>query len=58
MIQKIIIIFFLFFFLFFVIRFLIKIKNFGSTVIKERKNQEEVIDLEKDPKTNQYKPKE
>jgi hypothetical protein len=58
MIQKIFISIFVFFILFFGIRFLKKIKSFGSQNDNSKTNSENIVDLEKDPKTNEYKPKE
>ena len=57
MIQKIIIIIFIFFIFIFGIRFLKKIKSFGSQNNETKTNDENIVDLEKDPKTNEYKPK-
>ena len=58
MIQKILITTFIFFVLIFGIRFLKKIKNFNTQTDKAKPNDENIVDLEKDPKTNEYKPKE
>ena len=58
MIQKILITLFIFFIFIFGIRFLKMIKNFGSESNKSKANDENIVDLEKDPKTNEYKPKE
>tara|TARA_B110000438_G_C15151731_1_gene367852 strand:- start:275 stop:451 length:177 start_codon:yes stop_codon:yes gene_type:complete len=58
MIQKIFITLFIFFIFIFGIRFLKKIKNFSSESNKTKANDENIVDLEKDPKTNEYKPKE
>ena len=58
MIQKIIITIFIFFIFIFGIRFLKKIKSFSSQSNKAKGNDEDIVDLEKDPKTNEYKPKE
>lgn len=57
MIQKIIITILIFFIFIFGIRFLKKIKSFGNNEDKTKKNDENIVDLEKDPKTNEYKPK-
>ena len=35
-----------------------KIKTFGNQSNKTETNDENIVDLEKDPKTNEYKPKE
>jgi len=56
MIQKILITTIIFFILIFGIRFLKKIKNFNSQR-DEAKQDDDIVDLEKDPKTNEYKPK-
>jgi len=56
MIQKILITTIIFFILIFGIRFLKKIKNFNSQR-GEAKQDDDIVDLEKDPKTNEYKPK-
>ena len=58
MIQKIFITIFIFFIFIFGIRFLKKIKTFGTQDAETKKNDEKIVDLEKDPKTNEYKPKE
>ena len=58
MIQKILITIFIFFIFIFGIRFLKKIKSFSSQSNKAKGNDEDIVDLEKDPKTNEYKPKE
>ena len=58
MIQKILITIFIFIFFIFGLRFLKKIKNFGIDSKKNSSNDENIVDLEKDPKTNEYKPKE
>ena len=39
----------------FAIRFL---KKFTSNQSQDQKKEEDIVDLEKDPKTNEYKPKE
>ena len=58
MIQKIRITIFIFFIFIFGIRFLKKIKDFSIQNNKTKKNDENIVDLEKDPNTNEYKPKE
>ena len=58
MIQKILITTFIFFILIFGIRFLKKIKNINSNRNKTKPDDDNIVDLEKDPKTNEYKPKE
>ena len=58
MIQKIFITIFIFFIFIFGIRFLKKIKLFSIQNNKTKKNDENIVDLEKDPNTNEYKPKE
>ena len=58
MIQKIFITIFIFFIFIFVIRFLKKIKLFSIQNNKTKKNDDNIVDLEKDPNTNEYKPKE
>ena len=58
MIQKILIIIFIFFIFIFGIRFLKKIKDFSIQNNKTKTNDENIVDLEKDPNTNEYKPKE
>ena len=58
MIQKILITIFIFFIFIFGIRFLKKIKTFSIQNNKTKKNDENIVDLEKDPNTNEYKPKE
>ena len=55
MIQKILITIFIFIIVFYGYRILKKI-NLNTT--KNKNNDESIIDLEKDPKTNEYKPKE
>ena len=57
MIQKILITIFIFFIFIFGIRFLKKIKEFSINKKKTNTNDEDIVDLEKDPKTNEYKPK-
>ena len=54
MIQKIFITFFIIILVFFGMRFLKKITSFKKTNIEEDPN---IVDLEKDPETNEYKPK-
>jgi hypothetical protein len=54
MIFKIFVTFFLIILFLFFFRLINKFK-FQN---KKKKNEEKVVDLEKDPKTNQYKPKE
>ena len=56
MTQKIIITVFVFLIFIFGIRFLKKIKSFGTNK-KTYTNEENIVDLEKDPTTNEYKPK-
>ena len=58
MIQKILITIFIFFIFIFGIRFLKKIKAFSIQNKKAKTNDENIVDLEKDPNTNEYKPKE
>ena len=58
MIQKILITIFIFFIFIFGIRFLKKIKDFSIQNNKTKTNDENIVDLEKDPNTNEYKPKE
>ena len=57
MISKIFITFFLIAVFLFVIRFLKKITSINNLNPK-KKDDENIIDLQKDPKTNEYKPKE
>ena len=57
MIQKLFITILLIFIFLFSIRFLKKLKSFNFSKSEQTKNDETVIDLEKDPKTNEYKPK-
>ena len=57
MIQKLFITILLIFIFLFFIRFLKKIKSFNFSKSEQKTNDETVIDLEKDPKTNEYKPK-
>ena len=58
MIQKVFITLLIFLIFMFGIRFFKKIKSFGTQYNKSKKNEDNIVDLEKDPKTNQYKPKE
>ena len=58
MIQKIFITIFIFFIIIFGIRFLKNIKTFSIQNNKTKTNDENIVDLEKDPNTNEYKPKE
>ena len=57
MIQKILVIIFIFIIFIFSINFLKKIKSFGKSGKKSTINEENIVDLEKDPKTNEYRPK-
>ena len=57
MISKILITFFLIAISLLVIRFFKKITSINNLNPK-KKNDENIIDLQKDPKTNEYKPKE
>ena len=57
MIQKILITFFIIFIFMFGIRFFKKIKFFRDQHNQTKKNDENIVDLEKDPNTNGYKPK-
>ena len=57
MIQKLFITILLIFIFLFSIRFLKKLKSFNLSKSEQKKNDETIIDLEKDPKTNEYKPK-
>ena len=57
MISKIFITFFLIAIFLLVIRFFKKITSINNLNPK-KKNDENIIDLQKDPKTNEYKPKE
>ena len=56
MISKIFITFFLINIFLFVIRFFKKITSMNNLNSK-KKDDEDIIDLQKDPKTNEYKPK-
>ena len=58
MIQKVLITIFIFFIFIFGIKFFKKIKSFNSNINTKKTNEENTVDLEKDPKTNEYKPKE
>tara|TARA_B110000263_G_C15099713_1_gene414745 strand:- start:3 stop:170 length:168 start_codon:yes stop_codon:yes gene_type:complete len=55
MIQKFLITFLVIMIFLFSIRFLKKITSFNKS---KKPNEEDVVDLEKDPETNEYKPKE
>ena len=57
MIQKIFITILIFFIFLFGIRFLKKIKSLRTQDHNKKDNNENIVDLEKDPKTNEYKPK-
>lgn len=57
MIQKILITIFIIFIFLFGIRFLKKISILNNSRSENDKNDEDIIDLQKDPKTNEYKPK-
>jgi len=57
MIQKIFITTSIFLIFLFGIRFLKKISIFNSLKSKKSKKEENIVDLEKDPKTNEYRPK-
>ena len=57
MILKILITFFCITFFLFAIRFFKKITSMNN-LNQSKKNDEDIIDLQKDPKTNEYKPKE
>ena len=57
MIQKIILTVFIFFIFIFGLRLLKKIRIYGSQKKTNNKNDENIVDLEKDPKTNEYRPK-
>ena len=54
MIQKIFITFALIFIFLFSIRFF---KKISSINMKKKNNEENIVDLEKDPDTNEYRPK-
>ena len=58
MIQKILITAIIFIVFIFGIRFLKKIKDFNGINNNVKKKHVNTVDLEKDPKTNEYKPKE
>ena len=55
MIKKILITFFLIIFFIYGLRFLKKIRNFKTT---KNNKKEDIVDLEKDPNSNEYRPKE
>tara|TARA_B110000263_G_scaffold115301_1_gene100473 strand:- start:558 stop:731 length:174 start_codon:yes stop_codon:yes gene_type:complete len=57
MILKVLITFFCITFFLFAIRFFKKITSMNN-LNQSKKNDEDIIDLQKDPKTNEYKPKE
>ena len=57
MISKILFTFFLIAIFLFVIRFFKKISSM-SNLNSRKKDDDNIIDLQKDPKTNEYKPKE
>ena len=57
MIQKFLITIFIITVFLFGIRFLKKISLFNFRNKKNKKNYDDVVDLEKDPHTNEYKPK-
>ena len=57
MIQKIFITTSIFLIFLLGIRFLKKISIFNSLKSKKSKKEENIVDLEKDPKTNEYRPK-
>ena len=57
MILKIFITFFLIAVFLFVIRFFKKISSMNN-LNSRKKDDDDIIDLQKDPKTNEYKPKE
>ena len=57
MISKIFITFFLITIFLFVIRFFKKISSMNN-LNSRKKDDDDIIDLQKDPKTNEYKPKE
>jgi len=57
MIQKIFITISIFLIFLFGIRFLKKISIFNSLKSNKNKKEENIVDLEKDPKTNEYRPK-
>ena len=57
MIQKIIITIVVIFIFILGISLLKKIKAFNHSNNYKNKNEENIVDLEKDPKTNEYKPK-
>ena len=57
MIQKIFITVFIIFIILFGIRFLKKISSLNIIKSKDNKTKENIVDLERDPKTNEYRPK-
>ena len=57
MIQKILITIFIFFIFIFAIRFLKKMRTFVDKSEKSKTDDEGIVDLEKDPTPNEYKPK-
>ena len=57
MIQKIFITVFIFFIFIFGLRFFKKMRTFVDISEKSKTDDENIVDLEKDPKTNEYKPK-
>ena len=57
MIQKILITIFFIFIFIFSMRFIKKIKTFSNEYNTKKSNDKDVVDLEKDPDTNEYKPK-
>ena len=57
MIQKIFITIFIFFILIFGLRFLKKIKSFIYSSKIKSTSDDNIVDLERDPTTNEYKPK-
>mgnify|MGYP000424466974 CR=1 FL=1 len=57
MIQKVFITLLFFLIFMFGIRFFKKIKSFGAQYNKSKKNEDNIVDLEKDPNTDEYKPK-
>lgn len=57
MIQKILITFLIIFIFLFAVRFFKKISALSHLKSTNDKNQDDIVDLEKDPKTNEYKPK-
>ena len=57
MIQKFLFTIFIIFIFLFGIRFLKRFSFSPSKNNKNNKKEEEIVDLEKDPKTNEYRPK-